>query len=641
MTLFKQIAVLVSLVFLLLAGIFILNDFSRAGKFQQGQLQTSAQDMTTTLGIVISNLPQGDDAATLEVLFNSVFDSGYYSSIKLISVDGSVIHQKSQDIQIEDVPDWFLQMVSLKPAQGTTQVMKGWNQLGQLKLSLHPGYAYSGLYESFKSTVKWFVLLFGIAIIVLWLMLHYLLLPLQRVKEQADSIHNNQFVQQKKLPATTELKRVVEAMNRMVSKVQSVFNDQEKTLARYQELLYHDKLTGLGNRRYMLDQLQQSLAEESSFHGCLGIIKLVNFEQVREHQGYELSDELVKKVAELISQSHAELTASKTARLSDDEFAFLIAADEDSVIEFIEHIFKQFKTFPQFEELVEDFYVVAGVSTLESGKTMGELLSNVDYCLTQAVSDGPYSIERKETSSLDLPQGKMQWRAWLEDILSAKRLFLVGQQALDNNNVAVQKELFIRTRNEQNQVIPASAFMPMASSLGMAIEIDKAVFKLINENTRFDPALPLAVNLSSAFFELAEAQDEFNQLLTHCSEKGYQLCIESSHHVLLQHPVMCAQVSDRVKKNGHLFGIDNLDLGQSLQLLQQTRFDYVKINAKTLCDLSTDDLSAGYQALKTMTDTLDIRIIAVGVDSKELYKQLKTLGIDAMQGNFLNEPEQV
>ena len=108
MTLFKQIALLVSLVFLLLASIIAINDFRRTGEFMQGQLQTTAQDMATALGIAVSNLPAADDRASLEVMFNAVFDSGFYSSIELIAVDGSVIHQKSQLITIEGVPSWFL-----------------------------------------------------------------------------------------------------------------------------------------------------------------------------------------------------------------------------------------------------------------------------------------------------------------------------------------------------------------------------------------------------------------------------------------------------------------------------------------------------------------------------------------------------
>lgn len=639
MTLFKQIALLVSVAFFLLASIILINDFRRSGTFLQGQLQTTAQDMSTSLGIAISNLPEGDDPATLEVLFNSVFDSGYYTHIQLVAADGHVIHQKQQTIELDDVPEWFLKLVPLSPAEGSTLVMKGWTQLGELKLSLHPGFAYSGLFSTLVSTLKWFAVLFVIAIIGLWLVLHYLLQPLQRVKEQADAIHKNQFVQQSKLPKTVELKRVVEAMNRMVAKVQGVFDDQEKTLARYQQLLYHDKLTGLGNRRYMLDHLQQSLLEQSSFHGCLGIIKLINFDQLRERLGYEMSDKLIKTIAELVVCSQAGFEAEKTARLSDDEFAFLLSADEDSAVAFVESLYQLFQSNEDLAEALPDLYLVAGISTLTTGSNLGGLLSEIDYSLTQAVNDGPYSINKNTSSELSLPQGKMQWRAWLDDIIHSKRLFLVGQLALDGDEQKVQKELFIRTRNKQHQVIPASAFMPMASSLGMALEIDQAVFRLVRENLEMDHSVPLAINLSAAFFERADAHEEFNQLLVDCQNKRKQLCIEASHHILLQHPVMCTQVSERVRRFGHQFGIDNLDLGQSLQLLQSAEFDYVKINATTLRDISSNDMPAGYKALKTITDTLDVRIIAVGVDSKTLFDDLQNLGIQVMQGNFLNEPE--
>ena len=639
MTLFKQIAILVSITFFLLASIILINNIKRSGAFLQGQLQTTAQDMTTTLGIAISNLPEGDDPATLEVLFNSVFDSGYYSRIQLIDSNGKVIHQKSQSIKLDDVPDWFFQLVPLSQAEGSTIVMKGWTQLGELKLSLNPGFAYSGLYNTLISTLKWFATLLVIAIAGLWLVLHYLLQPLQLVKEQADAIHKNQFVQQTRLPKTIELKRVVEAMNRMVAKVQGVFDDQEKTLARYQQLLYNNKLTGLGNRRYMLDHLQQSLSEESSFHGCVGIIKLINFDQLRERSGYEVSDKLIKTIAELVVCSQAGFVAEKTARLSDDEFAFLLSADENSTMAFIEGVYHHFQSNEKLAEMFPDLYLVAGISTLTTGSSLGGLLSDIDYSLTQAVNEGPYSIKKNTSTELSLPQGKMQWRAWLEDIIHSKRLFLVGQLALSNNLQKVQKELFIRAHNQHNQVIPASAFMPMASSLGMALEIDQAVFRLVRENLEMDHTVPLAINLSSAFFERAEAHEEFNQLLIDCQNKQKQLCIEASHHILLQHPVMCAQVADRVRRYGHQFGIDNLDLSQSLQILQSADFDYVKINATILRDISSNDMSAGFQALRTMTDTLDVQIIAVGVDSKQLFDDLQTLGIQVMQGNFLNEAE--
>ena len=641
MTLFKQIALLVSTVFLILLLIIVMSDLSRTGNFQQGQLRTTAQDMATTLGIAISNLPEGDDQATLEVLFNAVFDSGYYTRIELVGVDGQTIHQKSQELDVEGVPDWFIGLVPLESVSGSTQVMKGWTQLGQLNLEVHPGFAYSSMYQALVSALRWFALLFVVSMIVLWLVLRYVLQPLQRVKEQADAIHKNQFVQQQKIPATVELKRVVEAMNLMVSKVQGIFDDQEKTLGRYQQLLYQDKLTGLGNRRYLLDQIKQSMSEESGLHGCMAIIKIADFDQFRDHHGYEVSDNLVRILADMLRQAHAGLEAERISRFNEDEFAFLSTADESAVSDFVRELFDNFQQLIQSEADLAEVQLLAGICDLEAGGEIGNILSGIDYCLSQANTRGPFSIERQLSTNLELPQGKMQWRSWLESMLETKQLFLVGQLAISNNRLPMQRELFIRARNQQGQIVPASAFMPMASSLGMALDIDREVFRLVATNEELDRNIPLALNLSAAFFELAEAQEEFDQLLAGCAQSGTRLCIEASHHVLNQHPIMCSKISDRVRRNQHQFGIDNLDLGQSLQLLQSGQFDYVKINAITLHEMSRNDMSAGFQALRTITDTLDIRIIAVAVDSQSVCDELKALGIDTMQGNFLGSPEAI
>ena len=641
MTLFKQIALLVATVFIVLLIVILLNDLDRIGKFQQGQLQNTAQDMSTTLGIAVSNLPDGNDQATLEVLFNAVFDSGYYTRIELVGNQGQVLHRKSQELTVEGVPEWFINLVPLWTARGSTQVMKGWTQLGQLNLELHPGFAYKSLYESLIATLWWFVSFLLASIAVLWLFLRYLLEPLGLVKNQADAIRRNKFVQQQKIPKTLELKRVVEAMNLMVSKVQSIFDDQQQTLANYQKLLYQDKLTGLGNRQYLLDQLQQSLSESSGQHGSMAIVKVIGFEQIRERHGYQISDSIIQIIGDLLQQSHAGHTVECIARFNDDEFAFLSAGDESIVTPFLETLFEQFHQLADSPQEAKNVQLVAGSCNLASGEDIGKILSSIDYCLFQAINKGPFSIETKLSNSLNLPQGKMQWRSWLESVLEDQRLFLVGQLAYTTSTKVLHRELFIRARDEQGQIIPAAAFMPIASSLGMALDIDKEVFRMVSENSELDREIPVALNLSSTFFQLAEAQEGLNQLLSRSEKAGQTLCLEASHHILAQHPVMRAKVSERARKNHHQFGIDNLDLSQSLQLLQSAHFDYVKINANTLHDMSRNDMTAGYKALRTITDTMDIRIIAVGVDSQLLFDELKSLGIEAMQGNHLGSTDPI
>lgn len=644
MTLFKQIAILVTVVILLLAGAYLLNDVRKTERFLQGQMQTTAADMATVLGIVISNMPDGAEPASLEVLFNSVFDSGYYSEIALIGIDGQVIHNKTQQLSIAGVPGWFLNWVDLQPVQGTSQVMQGWSQLGQLQLTLHPGFAYDSLYQSLLNTVKWFVLIFVGAMLLLWLLLHALLRPLKQVMKQANAIQNSQFVLQNRIPNTLELKHVVEAMNQMVSKVQSVFEDQQTTLARYQDLLYRDKLTGLGNRAYLMNQLQQALAEDSSFHGCLAMVKLVNFTQVRETQGYQVSDKILFHLRDVLSQLEQGAGSIKQARLGDDEFAVLIESDEDSAFERLQQLFDSLKQDQSYLELAEECYPVAGIANLETGLQVSEVLSNVDYCLTRSQSAGPYHIDVRKGSDISLPQGKIQWRQWLEDALTRNRLFLVGQVALDEKENVVQREVFVRCRNEQGQVVPASIFMPMAASLGLAVEIDYAVFDLVKKRAGSLSASPLAVNLSAAFFEEADALSELESLLEEGQASGLQICVEASHHILAQHEDMSSRISQKVKLHGHRFGIDNIDLGQSLNLIQSGLYDYIKINASNLAAKADDDAKAGsegFQALNTMTRTYDVDLIVVGIDSKQTFAQFASMGVRIMQGNLLGKPEAI
>ena len=636
MTLFKQIAMLIGTVLTVLLLIIVINDLDRTSHFQQGQLQTTAQDMATTLGIAISNLPDGNDPATLEVLFNAVFDSGYYSHIKLIGIDGQIIHEKSRALTVEGVPEWFINQVPLNPARGETQIMKGWTQLGQLSLEMHPGYAYRNLYDNLISSLLGFGLLLVASMIVLWLVLRYILAPLQRVTEQADALQNNQFVQQDKIPATIELKRVVEAMNHMVSKVQGIFDDQEETLQSYQQMLYRDGLTGLGNKRYMLDQLQQSLTEEVDRYSCMAIVKILDFEQLRERRGYETADNLIRILADLLRQPHAGHSVDRLARFNDDEFAFLSSGSESEVADFLSGLFESFQQLIYREAALQQVQLQAGICEMEPNSVPGNLLASIDYCLSKAQNQGPFSIERRLSTSLDLPQGKMQWRSWIEGMLREQQFFLVSQKVLCESR-PIQQELFIRARDQQDQTIPASAFMPMASSLGMSFDIDREVLRLVGANTNFDHKIPLALNLSAAFFEHSEALDELNEFLGNCETSGLGLCIEASHHILLQHPLNCARISAQLRKRGHQFGIDNLDFGLSLQLLQSGQFDYVKINANTLNEMSREDIPSAYRALRTITDTMDIDIIAVGIESQDTVDKLESLDINSLQGNFVAE----
>ncbi len=641
MTLFKQVALIVSLVFLLIVVTSTLGDFKRSGEFLEGQLQTAAQDMTTTLGIAISNSGASSDKATYETLFNAVFDSGYYSSIELVSPDGDLIHRKDRIIEIEEVPDWFINLVPLWPATGETQVMQGWVPLGTLKLTLHPGYVYISLYENLKSTLSWLVILFFCGMVILWLLLHKILKPLDAVKEQAEAIHKNQFKQQESLPRTVELRSVVVAMNRMVEKVHIIFDSQEKTLASYQKLLYEDGQSGLPNRKYFMSQLERAQIEESSAYTNLSVIKIHNLEHIHDHDGYEVSELIVDTLSSLLKNKIKTHNGELCARLSEDEFALLLPTGSKSAVDYIDEIFEEFKEHNGIKELDSSVFLTAGVSSVNKGGNIGETLAESDFALTQANAKGAYAVFEKQSSELNLPQGKIQWRTWLEESISNNRFYLVAQKVVTTDNKPVHQEVFIRVKNDDGQIVPAGMFMPMANSLELGEAIDSVVFNLIKQYSYKPDSVPLALNLTDSVFSHADALLEFNHLLEYCSHTSTSVCVEASHAILERYPAMCTGVAETVRESGNVFGIDNLNLGLSLQTLQTVRPDYVKINAKNLYDMTKSDMPAAFQALMSLTKALDIRLIAVAVDSQKMYDHLVELGVNTMQGNLIAEAEEL
>jgi EAL domain-containing protein (putative c-di-GMP-specific phosphodiesterase class I)/GGDEF domain-containing protein len=640
MTLFRQVALLVTLVFLLNVVAISGASLDQYSTIVKGQLQSTAQDMTTTLAIALSNSTFGNDVPAYETLFNAVFDSGYYSSIELVDPAGNVIHKKDRKLEIEGVPGWFTSLVNINSASAAAPVMQGWIPLGTLKITLHPGYVYLGLYNNFVSSIVWFSVIFVVSLLVLWLLLHYVLKPLYAVRQQADAISSNQFVTQSSIPRTVELRTVVNAMNRMVEKVHAIFTEQEQTLAKYQKAVYEDQLTGLANRCCFLNCLESVHSADDAYYSHLAVIKILNLDLVREQRGYQSSDKALNLLAAILNNISDAREDLYCARLSDDEFALLAQTDNEPIKSHIDKAFEDFRSSSEMHELLSDISLIAGVAPIQLEQGMGKTLADSDFALAQAETSGPYSIRQANTEKLKLPQGKIQWRNWLEQCLDQNMFFLVKQKAVSIKGDTLHEEVYVRLRNGYDQIIPAGIFMPMASALNMGEDVDRVVFRLVKDLCKGERNIPIALNLTSSVFSHADALVEFNQLLTHFQQSKLRLCVEASHAILEQYPTMCAEVADSVRRTGHMFGIDNINLGLSLNELKNIRPGYIKINARTIYDISKKDNLAGYQALSTITTTMGSRLIAIAVDSQEVHDHLRQLNIECMQGNLFGEPEE-
>jgi EAL domain-containing protein (putative c-di-GMP-specific phosphodiesterase class I)/GGDEF domain-containing protein len=372
----------------------------------------------------------------------------------------------------------------------------------------------------------------------------------------------------------------------------------------------------------------------------MAVVKILNIDMVHEQFGYEKSDRAVMTLANILNEITDRIENCYCARLANDEFALLVPADGKAVTEYLDDLFVRFRSNASISEILDEISLIAGASSVHIGCDVGKTLADTDFALAQAETSGPYSVIEASSTSLDLPQGKIQWRNWLEDRIQMNSFFLVRQKAMSISGSAVHQEVFVRLRNDDNQIVPAALFLPMANTLNMGEAVDRVVFQLVKEICGRYCEVPVALNLTASVFSHADALVEFNQLLTYSQQSGVGLCIEASHTILEKFPVMCAEVAESVRTAGHVFGIDNLNPGRSLHDLKLVRPGYLKVNAQTLYDMTREDMAAGYQALQTMTKTMDIQLIAVAVDSQQIHDHLLQLGIDVMQGNLLGEPEE-
>ncbi len=143
MSLSKQMIIFIaSMLVIVLLGTFLLN-LNNTRSFLEAQLQSHAQDTATSLGLSLSSVADPEDPSSMETMINAVFDRGYYSHITLIDVDEQLIYERANPQEIEGIPQWFIQLISIKAPDATALIQSGWIPVGTLTVQSHPGYATS------------------------------------------------------------------------------------------------------------------------------------------------------------------------------------------------------------------------------------------------------------------------------------------------------------------------------------------------------------------------------------------------------------------------------------------------------------------------------------------------------------------
>ena len=650
MTLYRQL-LLFTLIILTCLGIGLwVGDHRRTRVFLTDQLESHAQDTATSLGLSLSALAKGTDLPAMEAAINALFDRGVYRRIALRDIEGKLLIDRHEDMSIEGVPDWFIRLAPLNAPQAEALVMNGWQQTGTVMVESHPGYAYTALWQAALAAAQWCAAAAVAVALLGGLGLSRLLRPLRKVEQQAQALCDRKFLIQEPLPRTRELRRVVLAMNRMTERIRALFDEQTAIAETLRQRAFQDTLTGLGNRRFLEMQAKIKLADKTTpVRGVLLLFHVRNLQAINQQQGYMAGDQVIKKTGESIKQASAKLPEVIAARLGGGDFALLLPNADLSVAEQLCDAILADLSPPDSQAAGRSFPMVCGGAVYDQQIALGILLSQADTALASARyrDDNRAVIAPPAGDQEPTPTSRSEWRTLLEDFLARGSVALYSQPVVsrDDRRLIIHHELLARICDDHDNHLSIGRVLPLAEQSGLMPALDRLIltqiFSLSPE--QFVPRR-VTVNLSPLSLADSGFLVWLSSNLRRCAESGLTIQVEFPEFRAVRHLHLIKSFAREIKAMGHGLGIDHF--GQAFThfgYLQSLLPDYVKIDQAITNELQNvgDDNHFFVNALCTVAHSLDIKVVAEGIETEQQWQTITSLPIDAVQGFLVHRPELV
>ncbi len=434
------------------------------------------------------------------------------------------------------------------------------------------------------------------------------------------------------------------------------FKDITERKRSEQQLQYmadHDVLTGLYNRRRFGDELAQQIAicERLDVESALLVLDIDNFKFINDALGHQAGDELIRSLS---SQLKCRVRRTDIAsRLGGDEFALLLTGTgADDAIELADELLAMVRSH---RVLARDKPVQVttsiGITMLDAPNlTAEQLLMEADVAMYEAKGSGR---DRVILFSRDAPAPNAQRAGfvWTDRIKRALRenMFAVHAQPIAslNGHDADRYELLIRMTDEDGNVVPPGAFLPVAERFGLISEIDiwmiRQAIELIEREQNGGRKIVLEVNLSGHSICDPELPDLIEAELTKAPINPSQLVFEITETAAIANMDEARMLATRIRRWGCRFALDDFGAGfGSFYYLKYLPVDYLKIDGEFIRNLDSSEIDQHMvSAMVEIARALGLRTIAEFVESEEILIKLREFGVDFAQGYHVGRPRPI
>jgi diguanylate cyclase (GGDEF)-like protein len=412
---------------------------------------------------------------------------------------------------------------------------------------------------------------------------------------------------------------------------------------------YYDRLTGLPNRRLLLERLHFECSRalhEGRFLAAL-LVDLDKFKVVNDSLGHSAGDRVLETVAARLQQ--VVPAAATVARLGGDEFGVLLpdllrTGDASAVAVAIQdELSRSFNVGGQRPHCS----VSIGIATFPDGGADAEgLLRNASTAVSRAKGKAPGTVTFFEEGMNKDLQRRIYLEAGLREALRGGGIVLAYQPKLElaTGRLAGAEALARWTHPTEGNISPGE-FVPVAEEYGLMAELGWAVLEtacrqLAQWRDRQLESGSVAVNVSVKQFANPRLADEVVALLASHQLSASSLEIEITESVLEDRYGDVIRQLKRLREAGIRISLDDFGTGYSaLSSLQRLPVDVLKVDQSFVREMATDpDARAIVRAIVTMGRAIGKRIVAEGVETPEQLALLEDFGCDEVQGYLFARP---
>jgi diguanylate cyclase (GGDEF)-like protein len=649
MTVFRALAVLLSILLsIILAGTFWVS-ISNSRRFLDAQLATHAQDTATYLGLTISSTVGHDEVQTAESIIDSVFDRGYYQQIRMVDMDGRPTIDRTMALVIKDVPAWFVKRIQLGAPSGSALIMSGWRQAGHIVVKTHPGHAYAELWRNFIGILGWSAGVYLVGMLALLALLRFVLGQLKTVEKMAEKISRREFPVLETLPWSRDLRRVVRAMNQMSRKLKASFEEQAAFIEALRDHAYRDPVTKIANRVAFVSRLQHLFQAPDEFSkGTLYILHIENFKTYNQCKGHAAGDRLLEQAARTIESECARTGREYVlARLTGAQFGIFIQSWQPAEVgPFADALIDSLDSLNRQPGDGAALVFHCGVAVFSGGETVSELFADADMALRAAKNrDGSNWQQHSETAGCRKSKvGADHLRRLLRNRLKAGDIALDLMPVFTIPEMAVlHHEVLVRVADDHGTFIPAQFFIHLAEQMACVSDLDRLVIASVLERIEKSSGSShrYAINLSTGSLKDQPFVTWLCDLLKTVPEHARRLAFECRESDLVADLEAVASAADRITAAGGDFGVDRFGSGSpSFGYLLHLKPVYLKLDGRYLIDIGDNTENQFFiRSTATMAHGLGIELIATHVHKKSDADLLNHLGVDAIQGSGLDAPD--